>query len=112
MSHEVFWDKSIHIRIIHHFGHVTVNSLNNEIIAGTLPAYLLCYITACSLKPYNIKGKTVTTNVVDGTGVPLSVMIRQTISGLEGQCCLSGSCSTVVGSCSTAWEVVALLGKL
>ena len=73
----------------------------------------------CSLKPYNIKGKTVTTNVVDGTGVPLSVMIRQTISGLEGQCCLSGSCSTVVGSCSTvvgscstAWEVVALLGKL
>ena len=65
--------------------------------------------------------------MVDGTGVPLSVMIRQTISGLEGQCCLSGSCSTVVGSCSTvvgscstAWEVVystagevvALLGKL
>ena len=69
-------------------------------------------IYTCSLKPYNIKGKTVTTNVVDGTGVPLSVMIRQTISGLEGQCCLSGSCSTVVGSCSTAGEVVALLGKL
>ena len=70
------------------------------------------HVYTCSLKPYNIKGKTVTTNVVDGTGVPLSVMIRQTISGLEGQCCLSGSCSTVVGSCSTAWEVVALLGKL
>ena len=68
----------------------------------------MLYILTCSLKPYNIKGKTVTTNVVDGTGVPLSVMIRQTISGLEGQCCLSGSCSTVVGSCSTAWEVVAL----
>ena len=56
----------------------------------------------CSLKPYNIKGKTVTTNVV---AVLLSVMITQTISGLEGQCHLSGSCST-------AWEVVALLGKL
>ena len=65
----------------------------------------VAYKYICSLKPYNIKGKTLTTNVVDGTGVPLSVMIRQTISGLEGQCCLSGSCST-------AWEVVALLGKL
>ena len=74
--------------------------------------YVYMCTCTCSLKPYNIKGKTVTTNVVDGTGVPLSVMIRQTISGLEGQCCLSGSCSTVVGSCSTAWEVVALLGKL
>ena len=31
-------------------------------------------------------------------------MIRQTISGLEGQCHLSGSCST-------AGEVVALLGQ-
>ena len=62
-----------------------------------------CTIT--SLKPYNIKGKTVTTNAVDSTAVLLSVMITQTISGLEGQCHLSGSCST-------AWEVVALLGKL
>jgi hypothetical protein len=41
-------------------------------------------IYICSLKPYNIKGKTVTTNAVDSTAVLLSVMIRQTISGLEG----------------------------
>ena len=80
-------------------------------IVGIYSTRIYCRCT-CSLKPYNIKGKTVTTNVVDGTGVPLSVMIRQTISGLEGQCRLSGSCSTVVGSCSTAGEVVALLGKL
>ena len=66
---------------------------------------VLTYFFNCSLKPYNIKGKTVTTNAVDSTAVLLSVMIRQTISGLEGQCHLSGSCST-------AWEVVALLGKL
>ena len=59
----------------------------------------------CSLKPYDIKGKTVTTNAVDSTAVLLSVMIRQTVIGLEGQCHLSGSCST-------AREVVALLGKL
>ena len=38
-----------------------------------------------SLKPYNIKGKTGTTDAV-----LLSVMIRQTISSLEGQCRLSG----------------------
>ena len=63
------------------------------------------HITLCSLKPYNIKGKTVTTNAVDSTAVLLSVMIRQTISGLEGQCHLSGNCST-------AREVIALLGKL
>ena len=59
----------------------------------------------CSLKPYDIKVKTVTTNAVDSTAVLLSVMIRQTVSGLEGQCHLSGSCRT-------AREVVALLGKL
>ena len=46
--------------------------------------------STCSLKPYNIKGKTVTTNAVDSTAVLLSVMIRQTISGLERQCHLSG----------------------
>ena len=63
------------------------------------------HITLCSLKPYNIKGKTVTTNAVDSTAVLLSVMITQTISGLEGQCHLSGNCSN-------AWEIVALLGKL
>ena len=68
-------------------------------------AHLRRCIHICSLKPYNIKGKTVTTNAVDSTAVLLSVMIRQIISGLEGQCHLSGSCST-------AWEVVALLGKL
>ena len=89
-------------------------AFSNQISYMLIDDYLTHKYT-CSLKPYNIKGKTVTTNVVDGTGVPLSVMIRQTISGLEGQCCLSGSCSTVVGSCSTvvgscstAWEVVAL----
>ena len=64
----------------------------------------ISFTCTCSLKPYNIKGKTVTTNAVDSTAVLLSVMIRQTISGLERQCHLSGSCST-------AWEVVALLGQ-
>ena len=64
-----------------------------------------CDIYICSLKPYNIKGKTVTTNAVDSTAVLLSVMITQTISGLEGQCRLSGNCRT-------AREIVELLGKL
>ena len=62
-------------------------------------------IVLCSLKPYNIKGKTVTTNALDSTAVLLSVMIRQPISGLEGQCHLSGNCRTV-------GEIVELLGKL
>ena len=35
----------------------------------------------CSLKPYNIKGKSYTINAVDRTAVLLSVMITQTISG-------------------------------
>ena len=64
-----------------------------------------CSIYISSLKPYNIKGKTVTTNGVDSTAVLLSVMIRQTISGLEGQSHLSGSCST-------AGEIVEQLGKI
>ena len=50
-----------------------------------------------SQKPYNIKGKTGTTNAVDSTAVLLSVMIRQTISGFEGQYIyhLSGKWRTV-----------------
>ena len=35
----------------------------------------------CSLKPYNIKGKSYTINTVDRTAVLLSVMITHTISG-------------------------------
>ena len=38
-------------------------------------------ITTCSLKPYNIKGKSYTINAVDRTAVLLPVMITQTISG-------------------------------
>ena len=39
------------------------------------------YIMYCSLKPYNIKGKSYTINTVDRTAVLLSVMITHTISG-------------------------------
>ena len=46
---------------------------------------LMCYVhvtpyinVLCSLKPYNIKEKTVTTNAVDSTAEPLSVMITDT----------------------------------
>ena len=74
-------------------------------VSATIELNTKGLIANCSLKPYNIKGKTVTTNAVDSTAVLLSVMITQTISGLEGQCHLSGNCST-------AWEIVALLGKL
>ena len=38
-----------------------------------IPSFV--FIGCCSLKPSNIKEKTVTTNAVDSTAVPLSVMI-------------------------------------
>ena len=37
---------------------------------------ILCTII-CSLKPHKIKGKTVTTNVVDSTAVPLITIVME-----------------------------------
>ena len=93
--------------IVNHYEKMEARQKENE--KGSKDGKAKCDKRSCRLKPYNIEGKTVITNAVDSTGVLLSVMIRQTVSGLEGQCHLSGSCST--GSCSTAGEVVALLGQ-